>query len=103
MLAAARQFRAAHPRNASLLVLLPVGDANDWQFQTELATARMLVATLACEWGAEALRINALLVADSTAVAAVQPLAHFLSSAQAQFITGQTLDVSATQGENHGH
>ena len=103
VLAAARQFRAAHPRNASLLVLLPVGDANDWQFQTELATARMLVATLACEWGADALRINALLVADSTAVAAEQPLVHFLSGAQAQFITGQTLDVSAAQGENHGH
>lgn len=103
VLAAARQFHAAQQRNASLLLLLPAGAANDWQYQTELATARMLIATLACEWGADALRINALLVAERTPVAAVQPLAHFLSSAQAQFITGQTLDVSATQGENHGH
>ena len=43
----------------------------------------------------ERLRINALLVAERTPVAAVQPLAHFLSSAQAQFITGQKILLSA--------
>lgn len=96
----ARSFKAQHHSNASFLLLLPAAAANDWKRQTELAAVRMLVSTLACEWGSDALRINALLVDEQAPVDALAPLVQFVSGAQAQFITGQTIDVSAVK-ERH--
>ncbi|WP_312455991.1 SDR family oxidoreductase [Comamonas sp.] len=109
VLNAGQQFAAAHARDASLLLLLPAsapGDVPAWQHQTALAAARMLVATLACEWATPGLRINTLLLspeqATGAAVAQLLPLVRFLSGAQAQFVTGQSLDISGTKERHHG-
>ncbi|GAB2827165.1 glucose 1-dehydrogenase [Comamonas piscis] len=109
VLNAGQQFAAAHPRDASLVLLLPATapeGVSAWQHQTALAAARMLVATLACEWATQGLRINALLLSpeQSTGAAVVQllPLVRFLAGAQAQFVTGQSLDISGTKESHHG-
>ncbi|WP_312408579.1 SDR family oxidoreductase [Comamonas sp.] len=109
LLSAGQQFAAAHARDASLVLLLPAGAPHGmpaWQHQTALAAARMLVATLACEWATQGLRINALLLspeqATGAAVAQLLPLVRFLAGAQAQFVTGQSLDISGTKERHHG-
>ncbi|MNT43007.1 hypothetical protein D3C72_1794560 [compost metagenome] len=51
----------------------------------------MLVASLACEWGPGARRINAVEVAPGTTPDALAPLLRFVAGAQAQYLTGQTL------------
>jgi NAD(P)-dependent dehydrogenase (short-subunit alcohol dehydrogenase family) len=54
----------------------------------------MMVSTLACEWGARALRINAIEVspqAGEAAAMSLMPLVRFVAGAAAQFLTGQTL------------
>lgn len=109
VLSAGQQFAAAHARDASLLLLLPASapaNVPAWQHQTALAAARMLVATLACEWATQGLRINALLLspeqATGAAVAQLLPLVRFLSGARAQFVTGQSLDISGTKERHHG-
>ena len=109
VLRAGQQFAAAHARDASLLLLLPAtapAGVPAWQYQTALAAARMLVATLACEWATQGLRINALLLspqqARGPAVAQLLPLVRFLTGAQAQFVTGQSLDISGSEEGRHG-
>lgn len=109
VLRAGQQFAAAHARDASLLLLLPAsapGDVPAWQHQTALAAARMLVATLACEWATQGLRINALLLSPEqttgAAVAQLLPLVRFLTGARAQFVTGQSLDISGSKESQHG-
>ncbi|MEJ5149468.1 SDR family oxidoreductase [Comamonas sp. MYb396] len=109
VLNAGQQFAGAHARDASLLLLLlataPAG-VPAWQYQTALAAARMLVATLACEWATQGLRINALLLspqqAGGPAVAQLLPLVRFLTGARAQFVTGQCLDISGSKESQHG-
>lgn len=90
---AARRFAQEHAQQASLTLVLPAGAGEDWRHAGDLAAAGMLVATLACEWGARALRVNALSVsrADPQAVA---PLLRFMAGAGAQYLTGQVLPVS---------
>ncbi|MDR2329917.1 MAG: SDR family oxidoreductase [Comamonas sp.] len=109
VLNAGQQFAAAHARDASLLLLLPATASEGvsaWQHQTALAAARMLVATLACEWATQGLRINALLMspeqATGAAVAQLLPLVRFLTGARAQFVTGQSLDISGSKESHHG-
>ncbi|MEJ5127157.1 SDR family oxidoreductase [Comamonas sp. MYb21] len=109
VLSAGQQFAAAHARDASLLLLLPATAPEGvpaWQHQTALAAARMLVATLACEWAMQGLRINALLLspqqAGGPAVAQLLPLVRFLTGARAQFVTGQCLDISGSKESQHG-
>lgn len=109
VLSASQQFAAAHARDASLLFLLPATAPEGvpaWQHLTALAAARMLVATLACEWATQGLRINALLLspeqATGAAVAQLLPLVRFLTGARAQFVTGQSLDISGTKESPHG-
>ncbi len=109
VLNAGQQFAAAHARDASLLLLLPATASEGvsaWQHQTALAAARMLVATLACEWATQGLRINALLLSPEqttgAAVAQLLPLGRFLTGAQAQFVTGQSLDISGCKEGQHG-
>ncbi len=94
----ARRFRARHAAQASLTLLLPPPpDGIDWPLAGDAAAMRMLVATLAAEWGAQGLRINALQLpahapadAGRLAVGCVA-LLDYLAGARAQFLTGQVL------------
>jgi hypothetical protein len=92
--AAAVRFAAEHHERASLTLLVPHERAGDWRNAGDAAAARMLVATLACEWGGRQLRINAVEVPASSTVASIEPFLHFLASAQAQYITGQTIELN---------
>lgn len=56
-----------------------------------MAAARMLIATLACEWGGNALRINALAVPENFDPQSLHPLLAYVCGAAAQYLTGQTL------------
>ena len=89
--AAAVRFAARDPETASLTLLLPSGQSTDWQHAGDGAAARMLVSTLACEWGGRALRINALEVPPGAVPAALHPLLRYVAGAAAQYLTGQTL------------
>ena len=97
--AAATRFAARYPQQASLTLLLPTPAQVDWSQAGESAAARMLVATLAGEWGARALRINALEVPTDMAPACWEPLVHFIAGASAQYMTGQTLSLAARPSE----
>ena len=94
--AAAARFAAHHTQQASLTVLLPRTQAARWQDAGDAAAARMLVATLACEWGSRALRINALEVAPQTPPQSLHALLRYVCGAAAQYLTGQTLVCRAT-------
>lgn len=89
--AAAARFAARHNQQASLTLLLPTAKPGDWQTAGDAAAARMLIATLACEWGSRALRINALEVPADIEPAALHPLLRYTCGSAAQFLTGQTL------------
>lgn len=91
---AAVRFAAKHPRQASLTLLMPTREVSHWSKAGDAAAARMMVSTLACEWGVRQLRINAVQVADTTTVGAVVPLLRFMAGAGAQYLTGQTLTVA---------
>lgn len=88
-LEAARRFNAEGP--ASLTLLLPGGEDLAWEHAGDHAAARMLVASLACEWGPAARRINAVEVHKDVAAEALAPLLRFIAGAQAQYLTGQVL------------
>ena len=97
--AAAARFAARHADRASLTLLLPAdGDdaSADWRIAGDGAAARMLVATLACEWGARALRINAVELPRGSDPLPLHPLLRYLAGAQAQYLTGQVLACRAT-------
>ena len=89
--AAAARFAARHTQQASLTVLLPPAQAARWQDAGDGAAARMLVSTLACEWGGRALRINALEIPQDVDPASLHPLLRYVCGSAAQFLTGQTL------------
>lgn len=89
-LAAARRHGSGDAPG-SLTLLLPRAADTDWEHAGDDAAARMLIATLACEWGPRARRINAVEVASAEPNAALSPLLRFVSGAQAQYLTGQTL------------
>jgi NAD(P)-dependent dehydrogenase (short-subunit alcohol dehydrogenase family) len=89
--AAATRFAARHAQQASLTLLLPRAQAVRWQDAGDGAAARMLVATLACEWGARALRINAVEVPKDVDPRSLHPLLRYVCGAAAQYLTGQTL------------
>lgn len=94
--AAAARFAARHAQQASLTLLLPAAQPGRWQDAGDAAAARMLVSTLACEWGARALRINAIEVPAEVDPAALHPLLRFVSGAAAQYLTGQNLVARGT-------
>ncbi|CAB3742719.1 SDR family NAD(P)-dependent oxidoreductase [Achromobacter kerstersii] len=89
-LAAARRHGSGDAPG-SLTLLLPRAADTDWEHAGDDAAARMLIATLACEWGPRARRINAVEVASAEPNAALSPLLRFVAGAQAQYLTGQTL------------
>lgn len=62
-----------------------------WEYAGDDAAARMLIATLACEWGPRARRINAVEVDAANPDPALNPLLRFVAGAEAQYLTGQTL------------
>lgn len=94
--AAAVRFSARHAQQASLTVLLPASRPGPWQDAGDGAAARMLVSTLACEWGARALRINALEVPRAIDPQSLHPLLRFVCGPAAQYLTGQTLACHGT-------
>ncbi|MDO9436302.1 SDR family NAD(P)-dependent oxidoreductase [Hydrogenophaga sp.] len=89
--AAAQRFAARYSQQASLTVLLPTAKPGDWQTAGDAAAARMLIATLACEWGSRALRINALVVPADIDPTSLHPLLRYACGSAAQFLTGQIL------------
>lgn len=91
VLDAARAFRAKHAHQASLTLLLPSPADLPWEQAGDAAAARMAIATLAAEWGALGLRINALAPAADCAASDCLPLLDYLIGARAQFLTGQVL------------
>ncbi|WP_396430271.1 SDR family oxidoreductase [Limnohabitans sp.] len=95
---AAINFFRSHVGPASLTLLLPSRSVQ-WMHAGDLASAKMLVSTLAVEWGAKGLRINAIEVAENITPLHFLPLLHFLAGTKAQYVTGQTLCLSQN---NHG-
>lgn len=89
--AAAVRFAARYPQQASLTLLLPSEKTGCWQEAGDAAATRMLISTLACEWGPHALRINALEVPADLDPQALHPLLRFVCGSAAQYLTGQTL------------
>lgn len=89
--AAAASFAARYTQQASLTLLLPAVKPDAWQTAGDGAAARMLIATLACEWGSRALRINALEVPADIDPQSLHPLLRYACGSAAQFLTGQTL------------
>jgi hypothetical protein len=96
--AAAARFAGRYTQQASLTLLLPAARPRRWQDAGDGAAARMLVATLACEWGSRALRINALEVPAGVEPRSLHPLLRYVCGSGAQYLTGQTLCCSATPG-----
>lgn len=88
---AATRFANRYTQQASLTLLLPAETPTDWPAAGDHAAARMLVSTLACEWGSRALRINALVVPTDVPPLALHPLLRYVCGASAQFLTGQTI------------
>ena len=92
--AAAAAFAERHAHQASLTLLLPRAPSMEniaWQRAGDHAAARMLVATLACEWGVKALRVNAIVVPDDVNLKALRAVLNYVAGAAAQYLTGQTL------------
>lgn len=96
VLEAARCFRSRHAALASLTLLMPEPDPGlDWPMAGDADAARMLVATLAAEWGAHGLRVNALELPRDLSPAVCLPLLDYLAGPRAQFLTGQVLRPAA--------
>lgn len=88
---AAAHFLQLQPKGpASLTLLLPSRQV-PWEQAGDRAAARMLVSTLAVEWGAQGLRINAIEGADHVSADQNLPLLQFMAGAGAQYLTGQTV------------
>lgn len=87
---AARRFDLDRP--GSLTLLLPSEESDDWEHAGDLASTRMLVSTLASEWGPSGRRINAVTITQRcSAPGTLTPLLHFIAGPKAQYLTGQTL------------
>lgn len=93
---AAADFRRRHRAQASLTLLLPPdpgeGDI-DWTLAGDAAAARMLIATLAAEWGADGLRINAVQRAPGIALTELWPLLDYVAGPRARCLSGQVLST----------
>lgn len=96
--ALASRFASRYGQQASLTLLLPKSASVEWSEAGEAAAIRMLVATLACEWGARGLRINALELGEGMSPKRLSPLIHFIAGASAQYLTGQTLSLAGESG-----
>lgn len=102
VLDAARCFRSRHAAPASLTLLMPAPEPGlDWPMAGDADAARMLVATLAAEWGMHGLRINALELPRDLAPDACLPLLDYMAGPRAQFLTGQVLRLGAAAARDH--
>lgn len=93
---AAADFRRQHRATASLTLLLPPDPCEadiNWTLAGDAAATRMLIATLAAEWGADGLRINAVQRAPGTALAELWPLLDYVAGPRARCLTGQVLST----------
>ena len=86
----ATEFANEFTVQASLTVLIPLQSGESWQDAGHSAAIRMLISSLACEWGPQSLRINALEIPSSMNACEIAPVFHYLAGASAQYITGQT-------------
>ncbi|WKU20055.1 SDR family NAD(P)-dependent oxidoreductase [Advenella alkanexedens] len=94
---AAVRYAQCNKAGSSLTLLLPAEkhDETAWQTGSDRAAARMLVATLACELGPSAMRVNAIEMAADSSPAALAPVVRFVAGAGAQFLTGQIISANA--------
>lgn len=92
----ATEFADQYTAQASLTVLIPLQSGESWQDAGHSAAIRMLISSLACEWGPQSLRINALEIPTTMSACEVAPVVHFLAGASAQYITGQTWVLNPT-------
>ncbi len=90
---AAAHFLQQQPRGPASLTLLLPSHQVPWEQAGDRAAARMLVSTLAAEWGAKGLRINAIEGADRVSADQAWPLLRFMAGAGAQYLTGQTVSL----------
>ncbi|ETF04419.1 short-chain dehydrogenase [Advenella kashmirensis W13003] len=89
---AARRFAGQNGPHSSLILLMPSQRATGhWQQAGDMAAARMLVCSLACELGARAMRVNAIEIDPNVRPDALVPLLRFVGGARTQFLTGQTI------------
>lgn len=94
---AARRYAGQNAAHSSLTVLLPAHDQTEsWQQAGDIAAARMLIASLACELGPRAMRVNAIEMDLAAAPSELVPLLRFVAGPRAQFLTGQTIRAHAT-------
>lgn len=94
---AARRYAGQNTAHSSLTLLLPAHDpAASWQQAGDMAAARMLIATLACELGPRTMRVNAIEMDPAVCPSELAPLLRFVAGARAQFLTGQTIRAHAT-------
>ncbi|NLY64815.1 MAG: SDR family oxidoreductase [Alcaligenaceae bacterium] len=94
---AAIRYARCNKAGSSLTLLLPAEkqDETAWQASADRAAARMLVATLACELGPGAMRVNAIEMAADSSPIALAPVVQFVAGAGAQFLTGQIIQANA--------
>lgn len=93
---AARRYAGQNTAHSSLTLLLPAHDpAASWQQAGDMAAARMLIATLACELGPRTMRVNAIKMDPAVCPSELAPLLRFVAGARAQFLTGQTIRAHA--------
>ena len=93
---AARRFASQNGPHSSLTLLIPVRrDTDHWQQAGDMAAARMLVSTLACELGARAMRVNAIEIDPDARSDTLVSLLRFVGGARSQFLTGQTIRAHA--------
>lgn len=92
VMAVAQRFANQSKHAASLSLLLPAHTHADWAQAGDLAATRMLIATLACEWARQGLRINAL-ECERMHAPDLWPVLHFIGGATAQYLTGQVLRI----------
>lgn len=94
---AARRYAGQNAAHSSLTVLLPAHDQTEsWQQAGDIAAVRMLIASLACELGPRAMRVNAIEMDLAAAPSELVPLLRFVAGPRAQFLTGQTIRAHAT-------
>ncbi|WP_245592785.1 SDR family NAD(P)-dependent oxidoreductase [Advenella mimigardefordensis] len=89
---AARRYTSQNGPHSSLTLLMPANrSAVQWQQAGDMAAARMLIHSLACELGPRAMRVNAIEINPDAPADALVPLMRFVSGARMQFMTGQII------------
>jgi len=89
---AALRYVSRNRPHSSLTLLIPARrDTDHWQQAGDMAAARMLVCSLACELGSRAMRVNAIEISPDAHPDALVSLLRFVGGARTQFLTGQII------------